>query len=927
MGALGVTMGGTSQQAGMLRGQLTILGFAALGASAALTRTFSDMERTATIASIAAGEGASGMTTMKDEAVALGRELREKPSDMLELGRAISFFGLQSEAAEDKVAEFSTRLAQITGDQAEDVATNLIRLLNVTRRTGETVDDAAERFDVLAASIFKTGINVTAGVGDLLSFLEIFQLVGVVSEATEREIVALAGAVADLTPRMREITTTATQRIFLTEEFEKLQEIFNNTNVIAERFPELMGLSAEAIADFRRARPIDFFTAVALSLEEAQTQDKFLSEMKELGVGQLRSARGLSALIANLDRLDELMNLTSDSTQTMNEFMKASGEVQATLSQRLTGLAGSLQAFAFEGGQVLEGFVGPLVGGLTDLFELINRNEDAVKALTALFTVVPLTLVGGLVARFAGQLLPLGTIGKALRGGPAAFDKGVPGIPQQNLGEEQLFRLMASGDEGRAIAQRVQAGAQARVLGGEIATQAQFRAISLLDEELFEEFAKRGSFKEIAENLDDFANISDEAAEAVREAARAERGLVSARQATFQASREGAQFLDDLQFQRARRFQQAAIRSPLFGAVPGEIASERLVQAGIIQPGQGLGQGGRGILRGTGAAISNRLARSTLFQTLIAGPGRVLGSALGLRRGDATREFLRTQGGRIGGLARGAAGRAGGFLRPGTAAARRFQQLGFRGAAGRAFRGARFGLPVEQQFITQGTRLGAAAEQAGLRGLLPRAGLQVGRLGGGIARRFGGGMLGRIGGRVATGLIPGLNIASILGLFAPVLDFLGDAFDGLADRGGALGLVFNSLSIVFRTLELVGRSFNFVFDLVIDGFLKFIDLLGKIPGVSQAFDLLNRGLGAISGALENANENLKDTEKNVEGMASQVAGASRGGFPGGGGGGGGRRGGGGDTIINVEGGSNVDENMRKARDVVIDAVWAQSRRA
>lgn len=1079
MSALGITMGSAGQSAGLLRGQLTLVGFAALGASAALTKTFADMERTATIASIAAGEGATAMTRMTEEAAMLGRELREKPSDMLELGRAISFFGLQTDSAQAKVAEFSTRLSQITGDDPDQIATNLIRLLNITRRTGETVDDAAQRFDSLAGAVFKTGINVTAGVGELLRFLEIFQLIGVVSEATETQIVALAGSIADLTPRMREIVTTATQRIFLTEEFEALNRILDDSEGVMEKFPRLVAASADEIGEFRRQRPIDFFKAVAIALDEAQAQDKFLSEMKELGVGQLRSARGLSALIANLDRLDELQANVADSADNVNAIMKASTEVQATLSQRLTGLAGAMQEFAFQGGMVLEGVIGPMVDGLTRLFQVITENEDALKVMTSFLTVIPLGIAaGGLFAilrrsGFGGGLRNLitGNVGR-----------GVQGVPGNAITENQLNRLFQGTPQQQQLATRIFSQRELRAVSRVQQRQAEQAALQNIVRAMDDNPALKravagakegGGLRGLLKTLEEMGGVSDDVVRSVRDAVEAQNAYSKSTDLLKKTAKEATESLDELALARAQRFRKIATTSPLFSAVPGEIAAERLAALGLTEGQAGVRAGFAAATSNLREGISRRLARSRIAQGA-AGIGRAVLLGLGLERGSATRELVGSAASRTTGFFGGSFAR----FRAGFGQAQQLQQLtgltpeqaralasgrlsrlprtatlpgpslgfpgvrGIRGTFVDQVTGSRFGLgnvrtgarslgglaqargslvnvdprilqtglgrragltvPINtlpgQNLVIPGRQpigtgaparvIQEAVEAAGLRqsiqagGLAARVGAFLGgriptnlasRLGisqtaasgraisavaarQGLAPQFlsageragarglvaGRGVIGRaalpgiariagtgVAARVGSLAVPGLNLLSILGLLAPVLGTIGDAFDSLAERGGALGIVFNTLSILFRSAELLGRSFNFAFDLLIKGIGKFFELLDKIPLVGTFLDMISDFLGGVSDALDRANESeLLRGSRSVEQMSNQVRRSAGGGLVGTGQpmpdqgiGFSGIR----DVNITVEGGEGVDESTRKARDVVVDAVWAASR--
>lgn len=412
LGLVGTRANATAGRINALSLQIAMMGAIGVGAISKTTKQFAEFERQILIAEIAAGDTGETFDNLANRTFGLSEELARTPEEMSDLVRTIQFFGIQSEETEDKVAEFTDRLRRLDPSlSAPDTAKNLLRLLKITRRQGETSEQAAKRFDALAGAIFNVGTNVTAEIGDLIRFTEIFKTVGVVSNITEKELVALSGAVADLTQREREVVTTAIIRSMTTEEFEK--------------FATLFGMSADAVKEMRREDPIKFFQKLASVLQTASENDRFLRLMTELDIGRVRSARGVGALIANVTKLEELMPLVEDDFKNVNDLVEESDRVIDATAGRIDQMEQSLKELGIRMGEIMKDAAIPFVDTIRNMADALNDSDAALRAFSATAAGLPL-LAGGLGATrlLQGGFMSVGLTRFLLTGklgGPGSF--------------------------------------------------------------------------------------------------------------------------------------------------------------------------------------------------------------------------------------------------------------------------------------------------------------------------------------------------------------------------------------------------------------------------------------------------------------------------------------------------------------------------
>lgn len=462
------SMHGVAAAASAARRQIVFMSLAAIGSVGALNKEFASFNRQAGITAIVANQWPDAVGEFQDLAFDLSETLARSPKEMIQLSKSIAQFGLTTRREIEPIAEWSTRLAIIGEVDAPTTAESLFRLATITT---DSVEEAAASVGSLAGAVFLAGSAVTAGIPQLLRFIETFSAVGVQADLTGEQIIAISAAIADLTPRFREISTTAALRIFSTEEFAQLAQLFGTTE--------------EEVKRRRRDEPLQFFLDVLTKASEASKDQRLASFMKDLGLGELRSIRGIAAELANLERLTEsgdrnLVELVSDPIRNVNALTEASENLLTDNQAAWDRLTAAFERFRLVAGGLLSNVMVPLLGAMTGLAQAAQN--PALLAVLTTFGTIALLGAGrsalGMVSRFGGQGLGLLGLGGAFRGGFGAAgrmaglsafqSKMAPGVGlgARTIGAGVLGRIGLSGLAGSLAGRMATGGFGGRLAGG-----------------------------------------------------------------------------------------------------------------------------------------------------------------------------------------------------------------------------------------------------------------------------------------------------------------------------------------------------------------------------------------------------------------------------------------------------------------------------
>lgn len=366
-------IGRVSESTAFLIGKMVALTAATITMNKVAINAFLPFRDEVVLAATAAGEGRAGIAGMTDSALELSRVMRILPQDAAALTKTISFFGVRSEESANALALTASKLERLGGSKAEAGAKTMTTLL---RSVGGEGAVTPERIEALGGAIFTVGTNITSNISGLQKFIETFQTLGVTSQMNEIQMVALAGSIADLNESQRAIATNAVQRMFLSDSFSA--------------FGQAMDLSVDEVKKFRREDPVGFFLSVGEALARAGEDDKFLALMKEMQLGGLREARGLSTTIANAGKLAEeggLLDLLASDFQNLTDLNKAF----STQVSEGTGVTDGWAAAVDRLKIAMSSFTAPVFSGLlsilTKFVDLLGRNPVIAGLLSAGATV------------------------------------------------------------------------------------------------------------------------------------------------------------------------------------------------------------------------------------------------------------------------------------------------------------------------------------------------------------------------------------------------------------------------------------------------------------------------------------------------------------------------------------------------------------
>lgn len=405
-----------------IQSQMAILAFTGGAIVLGLSQRFAEFETQLVRAANAAGLGTEGIAEMRKQAISLSRVLRRSPVQMAEFTKQLRFFGIESAEAREQLALAAGMLARVGEVSEEKAAKGLLRLIKISDRSGRPLGELLQNSRELASAIFAVGTSITAGPADLIDFLERFQRVGAFAKLRPEQVVAIAGAFADMSENIRATATTAAFRIFQTPEIGPLGRFLN--------------LTEQQVLDLRQTDPAGFLLMLSERLRDVRDSGQpVITVMKELGIGTFRSGKSIFQFIGNLSKAAELLELVENTGRNLSKFNEGFNLQLQTLTAEFESMAAAVERVAIQlstgmlpaiklGVRLVEGFAG-----------ILEQNPIMARLLG---TVGITSLIAGLVGG-AGQimvlrrLMGLPTIGTSFRALTASGFATIAGIP---LGQE-----------------------------------------------------------------------------------------------------------------------------------------------------------------------------------------------------------------------------------------------------------------------------------------------------------------------------------------------------------------------------------------------------------------------------------------------------------------------------------------------------------
>jgi hypothetical protein len=432
-----------------LQTQLAITAVTAGVFTAAMGSAFASFEREITLGAIADGaEGAADrFKTLSAEALTLSRRFARSPQDMAVLIRSIQELGISTDASADSLARAAIQLGLIGGVPADEAAKTIFRLTRLTTRAGESFEDnLTQGAEGTANAILRVGQQTAAGTRGLEDFLRKFATIGLASRFSRAEVIALAGAFADLDESTREVSTSFIQTLFGSDIPERARAI-----------AEAIGEPVEKLEDLRRDRPFELLLRLAQHFRRVEASGGNLAqEFRRLGIDQVRYIRQATALTAQVEILPRLLETASEATKDSSELNNQAAIVLDTTAERWNALKASVQRFAIAAGGTLKPLLVTLTGLLTGLADALERNRALAAAFAFGTLAVTIRSLRGLIATMGGAsgllgFAGLGGVAGGFRAGRLAVGAG--GLGRTALGFSALDRALLAGGAAGGLAQ------------------------------------------------------------------------------------------------------------------------------------------------------------------------------------------------------------------------------------------------------------------------------------------------------------------------------------------------------------------------------------------------------------------------------------------------------------------------------------------
>jgi hypothetical protein len=412
MGQIRRSMLGASTAAGQMNIQLFSMGFIATVGLRNAAQTAADFEMEILRASQATMQGADQVKRLAGESKALSRTLKANVLDVAALQKSVARMGIDTVVPgsanvaklEGNLTQAATALALVADVAEEDAGKSLFRLALTTGRTNEETAHLIENSMGLASAIVTLGDSISAGIPEYMKMVQEMQQLGIVSNLSTAEILAMSAAFAQIDPTKAGRITSGMVRLFSTE-------FATNAGTVA-RF---MGITRSEMEAMQRDRPFEFFQQFTGALVEAGRAGEDLPRViRDMGFGNVRDQRNLAIYIGMQEQVPELLRRAEEQMQSQAEIVQRVNDLLFTMTRMWDGLRASFQRAGIGVMQHLMPPLKALTAVLTGLVDIVASNRFA-QVITAMGA---LGLIGATVGRAGAFALGALTQTRGFGGGP-----------------------------------------------------------------------------------------------------------------------------------------------------------------------------------------------------------------------------------------------------------------------------------------------------------------------------------------------------------------------------------------------------------------------------------------------------------------------------------------------------------------------------
>ena len=322
----------------------------------------------------------------------------------------------------DNVVEFTKTMVMLgdtTNLSADEAATSLARIMNIT-------GDSADSIDRLGSVIVDLGNNMATSESEIVAMSNRLAASGTLAGLSTQEIMALSAAMTSVGIQAEAGGTAMTQT--LTNIEQQVAAFATGADSNLGQIAEIAGMSAEEFASAWESKPIEAIQAFITGLgdldEKGESATLILDELGMSGIRQSNMLKSLALASETLgDAIGIANNAYEENTALGNEAAKRYGTMAAKLNQ----LKERFVELGVRIGELLMPYVEQLVEGIGNLVDwLANLDPSTQKLILTIAAIAaaigpiltllnPLVLGIGKLIGFISSIIPMITsIGAAI---------------------------------------------------------------------------------------------------------------------------------------------------------------------------------------------------------------------------------------------------------------------------------------------------------------------------------------------------------------------------------------------------------------------------------------------------------------------------------------------------------------------------------
>lgn len=294
---------GAGRNVGLLRAQLSVLGFTGAAAVGTVAKEFVEFEKQVRIAALATDDVENNIGRIREEVTDLSTEFGLAVDEALKLQQTLAFAGLPPELSKS-VGRSAARAQLVAGDEfaPEQTATVFTRLAKATA-FGDPQRERAilERTPLLASILAQQATSVPARPEEILEFIDKFKAAAPSINIAPVDFLTMATTVGGLAPEQKALTTRTITRIFGLDP-GKIRTAARQTGQPVDTDELLRQRSEDPLAFIQ-----NLLGNVLRGAKEGTLSEPTLARFfEQTGLANLRSIRSLGNIVAALGTGEEL---------------------------------------------------------------------------------------------------------------------------------------------------------------------------------------------------------------------------------------------------------------------------------------------------------------------------------------------------------------------------------------------------------------------------------------------------------------------------------------------------------------------------------------------------------------------------------------------------------------------------------------------